>query len=332
MLQLKIRGPIVIVALLAVAQTGYGQICLITYGNGMENTCSGTHNTGIGNNVFDAITTGDYNTAAGASALQSNTTGSNNTAYGYQALISNTSGKGNAAQGVNALYSNTTGIRNLGIGSDALYSNTSGGYNIALGFEAGYNVTTGSNNIEIGTSGTASDNGTIQIGMQGTQTLTTIAGIYGTPITGSAVYVTATGQLGVLASSERYKTDIAPIGANTEKLKQLRAVSFHFRTDPHGAVQYGLIAEEVAAVYPELVIRDGAGIIQGVHYEELAPILLTEVQRQAATIAVQAAKYDALNGRSDAQAAEIHDLKKLVVEMQAGLLKLQAKEQLVAQR
>src|SRR5208282_2870000 len=141
----------------------------------------------------------------------SNTTGANNTAFGYLALYSNTVGKGNAAQGTNALYNNTTGIRNLGIGSNALYDNSTGSYNIALGFDAGYNVTTGSNNIEIGASGTPSDNGSIQIGVQGTQVLTTIAGIYAVPVSGMAVYVTAGGQLGVQASSERYKTDITPM-------------------------------------------------------------------------------------------------------------------------
>ncbi len=274
--------------------TAIGASALTAYSSGANNTASG----------FAAMysnTTGSGNTGTGADALYSTTDGSNNTAFGYQALFSNTIGKGNAAQGVNALYNNTTGIRNLGIGSNALYANVSGSYNIALGFDAGYNVTTGSNNIEIGASGTASDNGTIQIGVQGTQTSTMIAGVFGTQLTGSAVYVTSSGQLGVLASSERYKTDISPIGTNTEKLKQLRPVSFHLKTDPHGAVQYGLIAEEVAKVYPELVIRDGKGKIEGVHYEELTPMLLNEMQEQQRI--------------NLAQAAEIHDLKQQVAKL-----------------
>jgi len=261
----------------------------------------------------------NFNVASGLVALASNTTGANNTAVGYAALFSNTVGKGNAAQGVNALFNNTTGIRNLGIGSNALYDNVGGSYNIALGFDAGYNVTSGSNNIEIGAMGTASDNATIQIGAQGTQTSTTIAGIYGTPITGgSAVYVTSTGQLGVQASSERYKTDIATMSEPSGKLAQLRPVTFHYRTDPKSVQQYGLIAEEVAKVYPELVIRDDSGKIQGVHYEELAPMLLSEVQQQAAQIrALQQ------------QIAELKDLKQ---EMRAALRRLQSTNELVAQR
>lgn len=170
-------------------------------------------------------------------------------------------------------------------------------------------MTSGSNNIEIGSQGASSDNGTIRIGTS--QTAAYIAGIENTKVTGAAVYVTSSGQLGVLASSERYKTAVVPMGAKTDKLGQLRPVSFRLKTDPKGTVQYGLIAEEVNKVYPELVIRDDAGNIQGVRYEELAPMLLNEVQKQA---------------------AEIRDLRKLVVEMRAGLLKLQAKDELVAQR
>jgi hypothetical protein len=254
-------------------------------------------------------TTGTNNSAVGTLALTSNTSGLNNTAFGYGALYSNTIGKGNAAQGTNALYSNTTGIRNLGIGNNALYGNVSGGYNIALGYNAGYNVTTGSNNIEIGASGTASDNGTIQIGSQGTQISTTIAGIYGTPVTGSAVYVTATGQLGVQASSERYKTDIATMPELSGKLAQLRPVTFHYRTDPKGVRQYGLIAEEVDQVYPELVIRDEKGKIQGVHYEELAPMLLSEVQKQRGELREQQATVKALAAQNALEAREIRELK-----------------------
>jgi hypothetical protein len=286
-----------------------------------------------------ANTTGTGNSAVGDLALTGNSSGANNTAFGYQALYANTTGKGNAAQGVNALYNNTSGIRNLGIGSNALFGNTIGSYNIALGFDAGYNVTTGSNNIEIGAMGTASDSNTIQIGVQGTQTSTTIAGIYGTPVTGSAVYVTSTGQLGVQASSERYKTDIATMPELSGKLAQLRPVTFHYRTDPKGVQQYGLIAEEVDKVYPELVIRDDSGKIQGVHYEELAPMLLSEVQQQQGELRTQRSEIRTQQAMIQSQAAKINNLTRQVAElndlkqeMRAALRRLQSKEALVAQR
>jgi hypothetical protein len=299
--------------------TASGYQALYTNTTGGNNTASGyqallanttgSNNTANGNLALLSNTTGANNTATGAAALQNTTSGANNTAFGNQALNSNTTGKGNAAQGVNALFSNTTGIRNLGIGSNALYANTTGGYNIALGFDAGYNVTNGSNNIEIGTMGTAGDNNTIQIGVQGTQTSTAIAGIFGTTVTGSAVYVTATGQLGVLASSERFKTDVEEMGAASEKLAQLRPVTFKLKTDSKRTMQYGLIAEEVAKVYPELVIRGAGGRIDGVRYEELAPMLLNVVQQQQAKLAAQEERYDSL-------ARQIQDMQRQLADVQ----------------
>jgi trimeric autotransporter adhesin len=99
-------------------------------------------------------------------------------------------------------------------------------------------------------------------------------------VTGNTVYVSSKGQLGVVVSSERYKSDFADMGARSAKLRQLRPVTFHLKTDPKGAVQYGLIAGEVAKVYPELVIPGAGGRIDGARYDELAPILLNEVKQQ----------------------------------------------------
>jgi hypothetical protein len=179
-------------------------------------------------------------------------------------------------------------------------------------------LTTGGNNIEIGNVGTSSDNNMIKIGTEGTQAEAFIAGIYNTSVTGSAVMVNSSGQLGVVVSSERFKTAIAPMGANTAKLQQLRPVTFKLKSDATGTRQYGLIAEEVAKVYPELVIRDAQGRIDGVRYDELAPMLLNEVQRQQET--------------AKAQAAEIRGLKDQLAGIRAALLKVQSNDQLVAQR
>jgi hypothetical protein len=289
---------------LAPATTGIGNTADGAYSL-FANT-SANYNTAVGYQTLYSNTTGLSNTASGATALQANSTGSNNTAFGVGALYSNTTGKGNAAQGSYALYNNTVGIRNLGVGNDALYDNVSGSNNIGIGYNAGFNVTTGSNNIEIGAQGTSSDNNTIQIGAQGTQASTTIAGIFGTTVTGSAVYVTSSGQLGVLASSERFKTDVATMGEASEKLAQLRPVTFKLKSDPQSTTQYGLIAEEVAKVYPELVIRNADGRIDGVRYEELAPMLLNVVQQQRAELAGQAKEIEAMRQQLD----EVQQLEK----------------------
>jgi hypothetical protein len=314
---------------------------------------TGSNNTGLGLHALWSNTTGNENTASGVNALLYNTSGNDNTASGVNALLSNTSGYDNTASGFQSLYSNTTGDYNTAAGYQALYSNngysntasgyealysntgssntatgvhalansTTGSNNTGIGYHAGVNLTTGSNNIDIGSPGTAGDNNLIRLGVQGTQTATFIAGIYGHSLTGSEVVVTSSGELGVVSSSERFKTAIAPMGSNTEKLGQLRPVTFKLKADATGTRQYGLIAEEVAKVYPELVIRNEAGRIDGIRYDELAPMLLNEVQKQAAEI--RALKV---------QAQAVGEMQKQLAEMHAALAKLQNRDELVAQR
>ncbi len=250
----------------------------------LYSTTASQYNTASGYMALYADTGGSGNTAVGATALLSNTTAYNNSAFGSAALHDATLGGQNSGFGAYSLHQTTVGANNVAVGYQAMYSNTSGSSNVAIGLNAGYNLTTGSNNIDISNSGSPGDSATIKIGTESTQTKTFIAGIANAKVTGAAVYVTSSGQLGVLASSERYKTDIAPMGAKTGNLEQLRPVTFHLKADPQGEVQYGLIAEEVDKVYPELVIRDDKGVIQGVRYDELAPMLLNEVQQQKAQL------------------------------------------------
>lgn len=314
--------------------TAHGSGALYYNSSGSDNTSSGynslaynttgTDNTAVGYEASEGNTVGNYVAAFGSSSLLNNTSGSYDAGFGAYSLVANTTGTGNTASGYASLRSMTTGNYNIGIGFQSLFSATTGSSNIGIGYLAGLKVTTGNYNIDIGNQGSAGDNYSMRIGTEGAQQQTFIAGITGTKVTGAAVYVTSSGQLGVLASSERYKTAIESLGSDTDKLMELRPVSFHLKTDPKGAVQYGLIAEEVDKVYPELVIRDDSGKIQGVRYEELAPMLLNEVKKQQQTIAAQTA-------HAAAQDREIEYLKKMVLETQAGLAKLQP-NRLVAQR
>jgi hypothetical protein len=174
----------------------------------------------------------------------------------------------------------------------------------------------------------AADNYVTVIGSKGIKTATTyIAGIGNSPIAGglSVVVNPKTGQIGYAASSERYKKDIASLGADTDRLAQLRPVRFHVKNDPNGSIQYGLIAEEVDKVYPELVIHDNDGMIQGVRYDELAPLLLNEVQKQQQVNATQTARIASL----EQKLAEVDDLKR---QLLAVLLELKGRGKLVAQR
>src|SRR5262249_9176690 len=180
----------------------------------------------------------------------------NNTATGFYALKNNTTGTANAANGSQALYKNITGNFNTATGYRALGRNTTGRTNIGLGFEAGLNLTTGSNNIDIGNSGVQAESNTIRIGTVGTQTATFIAGINGAGVpTGLAVIVDADGHLGTSTSSARFKEAIRPMDKASEAILALEPVTFRYKheLDPAGIPQFGLVAEEVERVNPDLV-------------------------------------------------------------------------------
>lgn len=273
----------------------------------LESNTSGSANTASGDSALVANTTGSNNTASGASALFFNTSGGYNTASGYYALNSNNTGGQNTASGAfaltfnsggsyntaggfNALYSNTTGGNNTAFGYAALAAISTGSNNIALGANAATFATTGSNNIEIGNFGASTDSAVIRIGTQGSQTSAFIAGIYNANITGAAVLVNSSGQLGIASSSRRYKEDIQDMADSSSGLLRLRPVTFRYKkpyNDGSQPIQYGLIAEEVADVYPDLVARSADGQIETVKYQVLGPMLLNELQKQSSTIATQ---------------------------------------------
>ena len=273
--------------------TASGSLALNSNSTGSDNTASGFNalssnttgfeNTASGVSALQSNTTGVENTAIGKFALQSNTTGSTNTASGFRALQSNNTGGDNTANGMGALLRNTTGFANSASGFGALGLNTIGGFNTAIGFQAGINLT-GSNNIDIGNQGVGSDSGVIRIGTVGTQTQTFIAGISGvtTGGKGAAVLVDSNGQLGTVSSSRRLKYDIQDMGEASGDLLKLRPVTFRYKQaqdDGSHPLQYGLIAEEVADVYPGLVQFD-KGEPQTVLYHVLPAMLLNEVQKQ----------------------------------------------------
>jgi Chaperone of endosialidase len=286
----------------------------------LASNSTGVDNTATGYNALTANTTGFNNTADGWEALLANTTGIENTATGEFAMRANTKGEQNTADGKAALFGSTgsfntgtgykvlfdnTGNSNTAAGWESLFNNTSGTGNIAFGFEAGSNLTSGSNNIEIGNPGTASDSDTIRIGTKGTQRVTFIAGISSTAVTGADVVVNSSGQLGVAVSSARYKRDIHDMADRSQQLMQLRPVTFRYKQDPGGQRQYGLIAEEVAKVYPELVVRGDKGEVESVQYRELIPMLLNELQHQQRALDSQSRQLSTQSHRLDRQAQQM---------------------------
>ena len=255
-------------------------------------TCTTDNNTAVGYGALSENATGTNNTAIGLYALggTAGSSGSNNTASGLEALTANTTGAFNTANGVVALYTNTSGNSNTAVGHGALSSNTTGGSNIALGDSAGSLLSTGGNNIDIGHVGVAGESGNIRIGTSGTQTATFIAGIRGVAIAGAQpVGVNANGQLGIRASSARYKEAIKPMDKASEVILSLRPVTFRYKNelDPKGSPQFGLVAEQVARVDPDLVARDEQGKPFTVRYEEVNAMLLNEFLKEHSTVQEQ---------------------------------------------
>jgi hypothetical protein len=293
-----------------IQNAAFGFAALQNNTNGNFNTAVGLtalsgNQTGDGNTAVGwaalANSTGNSNTAVGLGGLTSNKGGGSNTAVGEVALQSNVSGSFNTAAGAKALNDNVTGFFNTACGYQALQNNTGGNFNIALGVSAGANLVAGGSNIYIGNSGVAREDQTIRIGTNQTQTF--VAGISGVAVTGPAVHVNGSGQLGIVPSSERFKVAIKPMDKSSEAILNLKPVSFHYKQDldPDKIAQFGLIAEEVEKVNPDLVVHDENGKPYTVRYEAVNAMLLNEflkahrkLQEQQTTIERQQKQIEAL--------------------------------------
>jgi len=242
---------------------------------------SGTFNTAVGFASLRAVSTGNFNTGVGAGALLANTA-AENTATGAAALLANTAGTQNTAYGAFALLNNTTGNFNTAVGDAALSSSSTGSGNIGIGFGAGANVGSSGNVIAIGSPADDVDNSCFIGNIREIQTQNA---------DGIQVLVDSAGQLGTVSSSRRFKKQIKPMDKASEAILAFKPVTFHYKTDKTGTVQFGLIAEEVAAINPDLVMRDKKGEVYTVRYDAVNAMLLNEflkehskVQEQQATI------------------------------------------------
>jgi hypothetical protein len=329
----------------------------------LANNTSGTENTATGSNALLHNTTGFSNTAEGESALFSNSTGGDNTANGSAALLSNTSGNDNTATGVDTLAHNTTGNDNTATGSTALARNIIGSNNTALGFEAllnntvsdntaigfsalaniatgnsnvavgsnaGLNLTTGNNNIVIGANvpAVAGEANTIRIGKSGTQQKTFIAGISGkTVANGVGVIIGPSGQLGTVVSSARFKQQIKAMGNTSESILALNPVTFRYNEglDPDHLPQFGLVAEEVEKVNPDLVVRDEEGKLMTVRYEAVNAMLLNEFLKAHRKLEEQQTTIERQEKQIAAQEAKAAHQQKQIEALTAGLQKVTAR-------
>jgi trimeric autotransporter adhesin len=306
--------------------TATGGAALFNNQTGDRNTATGyealVFNTSGGSNTatgFQALNnnSGSLNTANGAQALRWNTTAFFNTAMGSQALFNNRTGLSNTATGYQALNLNQTGGQNTANGVQALYRATGGG-NVALGFQAGVNLTTGSNNIAIGNGGVAGESNTIRIGTVGTQNVTFIAGIRGATVaSGVAVIVGSSGRLGTITSSARFKEAIKPMDKASEAILSLQPVTFRYKQelDPEKIPQFGLLAEEVEKINPDLVVRDEDGKVMTVRYEAVNAMLLNEFLKEHRRVEEQRNYFE----------AKIAQQQKQIEALTAGLQKVTAR-------
>jgi hypothetical protein len=260
-------------------------------------------------------------------ALFFNTLGSNNTAVGQSALLQNTIGDNNTAIGVNALQSNTEGTRNTSIGVGSLLRST-GNDNIAVGAGAGTFLTAGDNNIYVGNKAVATEDNTIRLGDEKVHTAAFIAGISGVDQgSPTAVFInTTTGQLGTTppASSRRFKKEIKPMSQTSEAILALKPVTFHYRSDKTNRPEFGLIAEEVAAVNPDLVIRDKNGEIYTVRYDAVNVMFLNEFLKEHRVVQEQEATIAELNHNFAQQQKQIETLTATVKEQVLQIQKVGA--------
>ena len=256
---------------------------------------AGIYNNAVGIYSLLSLTTGNFNTATGAGTLLANTA-DQNTATGAGALLSNTTGGFNTANGTFALFSNTTGLQNTANGEQALFNNATGNSNTALGFGAGFGVTTANNVICIGATGANIDNSCF------------IGNIRDALVAPNAapVLIDSAGKLGTTnGSSRRFKKEIKPMDCASEAILALKPVTFHYKSDTTNTAQFGLIAEEVAGVNPDLVVRDENGEIYTVRYDQVNAMLLNEFLKEHRKVQALEKGMAAVTAQLKEQAAQI---------------------------
>ena len=270
----------------------------------------GTDNTAVGANALLNNLNGNFNTATGGGALSHNDAGEDNTADGYRALYSNIYGQRCTAVGYQALYSNSNSISiegddNTAVGFQALSNNTSGGGNLALGVNAGTGITTANNVIAIGTAAANVSNSCY------------IGNIWNQAGGSQAVYVNSDGKLGFQTSSGRFKDEIKPMEQASEVIYALKPVSFRYKPEiePTRPLGFGLVAEDVEKISPDLVTRGGDGRVNTVRYDAVNSMLLNEflkehrtVEKQEQTIAELKSGMKILTATVKEQAAQIQNV------------------------
>ena len=278
----------------------------------------GNENTATGAGALLSNSTGADNTANGAFALFNNNTGDDNTANGTRALFSNTDGRDNTATGISALRLNDTGDENTATGIAALANNTTGNGNTAIGSLAGLNQTTGFNNVYIGKN---------VLGVAGENNACYILSIFGqTSASGIPILINSNNKLGTTTSSRRFKEEIKLMDNASEALFALNPVTFRYKKeiDPTATPQFGLVAEEVEKVNPDLIVRDKEGKAYSVRYDQVNAMLLNEFLKEHRAFLDEQCKMQELEANAVRQEANVAQQQKQIEALTAGLQKVSA--------
>ena len=300
---------------------------------GDQSTTEGLENTAVGAAALLFNTTGSRNTAVGAAALLNNNIGIENTATGDGALLSNTIGAENTAVGFNALLFAATGYNNTACGWRALNDDTSGGFNTAvgstalthsngidntaIGVSAGSSLISGDGNVYIGSS---------VVGEDGVSNTTYIRNVYDSITTARQVYVDANNKIGTLASTRRVKDDIESMARASETILALRPVTFRYKKeiDRYRTPQFGLVAEEVAEINPDLVTRDREGKPETVRYDAVNAMLLNEFLKEHEAFVEEQRRVQEQECRLQKQETTIARQQEQIDALTAGLQKVSA--------
>jgi hypothetical protein len=307
----------------------------------LSSTTTGAENTATGSLALLNNTEGSNNTASGSNALHDNTTGSDNTAIGIAALYRNTTAKSNTATGAGALGANTTGYRNTAIGNTALSRNVTGHGNTAIGFQALYQNRVGSNNVALGFNAGSNLSGVDGnvcigynvVGVRGESNTTRISNIYSSLASARPVYINSDGKVGTLVSSRRFKEEIKPMDEASEAILGLKPVSFRYKKEiePNGGIIFGLIAEDVEKVDPDLVTRNDKGEAETVRYEAVNAMLLNEFLKEHRKMEEQGRRMEE-RGRAIVQhEAEIRALASQLQKISGEVESLKSAPRLVTQ-
>jgi hypothetical protein len=299
-----------------------GRFNTATGAGALQSNTTGGFNTATGTVALSSNTTGSNNTAIGRNALANNITGSNNTATGVFALLNNVTGYRNTATGANALQNSKVGHDNTAIGFQALYNDENGSDNVAVGFNAGLNLTTGTGNVYIGYG---------VLGVAAESNTTRIRNVYPSAASGRAVYVNSDNKIGTLVSSRRFKEQIKPMDEASEAILALKPVTFHYKKEiePDGGIMFGLVAEDVEKVDPDLVTRNEKGEPETVRYDAVNAMLLNEflkehrnVEEQGKTVSELKSIVEKREAAAAKQESTIASQQKQIEALTAGLQKV----------